>query len=595
MTDTACIIYNCGYMYTRTAEEITDPALAFLAPRNSTHRQYEALRAYFVEKVESHVAAARFGYSPGAFRVLCHEFRKNPGREFFLRPAKGPQPRPRMERATELAVSLRKQNFSVYDISLALDDAGTPLSPAAVGLILKEKGFAKLPRRPDDVRAVSARPSVAEVSDVRELDLSPRRFHTKFGGLFLFLPYLASMPFDSIMKKAGLPGSEMIPAPHAMRSLLALKLWGTARKSYVMSQVFDPGLALFDGLNATPKRQFLTAYSCRIEPVCYRKLMRLWCDAMGDLGQERGSSFDLDFHTIPFHGEDALIEKHYVSKRSRKQKGVLAFVVQDTDQRLFCYANGQLRKEEQSDEILRFVTYWKRRTGSYPKELVFDSKVTTYANLNRLNRLRIPFITLQVRGPKLMKGIHARPASAWKRIELEGVTREYRTPRILDSRIELDDYDGELRQLVVADLGHEEPTLIITNQLKRSAPSLITRYAQRMIIENTISDAIDFFHMDALSSAVPMRVDCDLQLTLMASSLYRLLGTQIGNGYKTARARRIFRDFINATATVQVSETNVVVRFQKRAHNPLLLAAGFGDTDVPIPWLGGRRLQFGLR
>ena len=63
---------------------------------------------------------------------------------------------------------------------------------------------------------------------------------------------------------------------------------------------------------------------------------------------------------------------------------------------------------------------------------------------------------------------------------------------------------------------------------------LIGRYAQRMIVENTIEDGIDFFHMDALSSAVALKVNCDLQLTLMASSLYRLLGCRIGRGYEQA-------------------------------------------------------------
>lgn len=582
-------------MYMGTAEERTDPAHAFLEPRNSTHRQYEALRAYFVEKMASHVVAARFGYEPGAFRTLCWEFRKDPSRDFFLPPQKGPKVAPKMDRARELAVTLRKQMLSVYDISRALGEAGTPLSPAAVGTILKQQGFAKLPRRRDDERVDTVRPTAAEVADVRELDLSPQRFHTKFGGLFLFLPYLASMPFDSLIENAGLPGSKMVPAAHAMRSLLALKLWGTARKSHVMSQVFDQGLALFAGLNVTPKREFLTAYSCRIEPASYRKLMALWAGAMSDLGLEHGHSFDLDFHTVPFHGEDALVEKHYVAKRSRKQKGVLVFVAQDADQRVFCYASGQIRKDEQNDEILRFVKYWKERTGAYPKEVVFDSKVTTYANLSRLNKLKIAFITLRTRGPKLMKQIHAVPESAWSRIELENVTRKYRYPKILDSRIELDDYkSGVLRQLVVDDLGHEEPTLVLTNQLKRSASSLITRYAQRMIIENGIADTIDFFHMDALSSVVPMKTDCDIKLTLMASSLYRLFGTQIGNGYKTAKSRHIFRHFIDATATVSVTDSEIAVRFQKRAHNPLLLAAGLGDTNVPIPWLGGRRLRLVL-
>lgn len=88
----------------------------------------------------------------------------------------------------------------------------------------------------------------------------------------------------------------------------------------------------------------------------------------------------------------------------------------------------------------------------------------------------------------------------------------------------------------MADLGHEEPTFLLTNQLTRSAPKLIERYARRMMIENSIQDGIDFFHIDALSSAVPMKVDCDLQLTLMGSSLYGLLGHEIGQGYERAKS-----------------------------------------------------------
>ena len=113
-----------------------------------------------------------------------------------------------------------------------------------------------------------------------------------------------------------------------------------------------------------------------------------------------------------------------------------------------------------------------------------------------------------------------------------------------------------------------------------------------MIIENTIEEGIDFFHMDALSSAVPMKVSLDLQLTLMGSSLYRLLARQIGNGYENAKASTVFRNFIEATAHVVITEREIVVSFQKRANNPLLLAAGFGKTDKPVPWLKGRRLKF---
>jgi hypothetical protein len=383
----------------------------------------------------------------------------------------------------------------------------------------------------------------------------------------------------------------MIPAGHAMRSLLALKLFGNARHSHIMSDVLDEGLALFAGLNQIPKRAFLTEYSCRIDPASYPKLLQLWFDAMGSLGLGRGQSFDLDFHTIPFHGEDALVEKHYVSKRSRRQKGILAFLAHDADQRVFCYANSDLRKSEQNDEILRFVEFWKARTGGLPAELIFDSKLTTYANLDRLNRLGIAFITLRRRTKKILDEIRNEPVSAWRRVELHSVSRAYRTPKILDRKVTLVGYNGPIRQLTIADLGHEEPTLLLTNQLSSSPAKLIDRYAQRMVIENAIQDGVDFFHMDALSSAVAMKVNCDVMLTVMASGLYHLLGVAVGDGYETAKSKHIFRDLVNATAQVTITKANITVQMQKRAHNPHLIAAGFHNTDVPIPWLNDKHLH----
>jgi len=577
-------------MFNSKRKKLTDYAAVFLQPQNATHRQYEALRAHFVDGLSSKEVAKRFGYTPGSFRVLAHDFRANPHRLFFRPPARGPQSAPRRDRVRKKVITLRKRNLSIYDISRALAREDEKMSPVSVSLILKEAGFARLPRRRDDERPEHARPTVAEVADVRQLDLSERTFRTKFGGLFIFLPYLVEMGFDRMIRRCDLPGSKMIPAPHAIRSLLALKLFGSARHSHVMSDVLDEGLALFAGLNTIPKRSYLTEYSCRIDPKCYPSLMRRWFEAIQPLGLSRGESFDLDFHTIPFHGEDALVQKHYVSKRSRRQKGLLAFVAQDASTRVFCYANADIRKDAQADEILQFVDYWKARTGSVPQELIFDSKLTTYPNLNKLTQKGVRFITLRRRSRKMVQVAAATPISAWRRIELDGVARIYRTPRILDRKVELKGYDGPLREMVIADLGHEDPTFLITNQLKGSAPKLIKRYAQRMLIENGIEDGIDFFHMDALSSAVAMKVNCDLQLTLMASSLYRLLGSQVGNGYDNAKSRHIFRDLIDATATVMIGDKDITVRFQKRAHNPFLIAAAFDRKEVKVPWLGRKRL-----
>src|SRR5262245_55383879 len=186
-------------------------ARRFLEPANSTHRQYEALRAFFVEQTSSAEAAARFGYTPGSFRVLVHQFRKQPDRDFFAPTRREGRPPGEQRRLRERVITLRKQNLSVHDISRALAGDGESLSPAAIAALLKEEGFAKLPRRGDDERPDQPRPLVADVADVRRLDLTPRAVRTKFGGLFLFLPWLVSADLPRLLTRSGFPGSEMVP------------------------------------------------------------------------------------------------------------------------------------------------------------------------------------------------------------------------------------------------------------------------------------------------------------------------------------------------------------------------------------------------
>ncbi len=274
-----------------------DLAQLFVTPRNTTHRQYEALRAYFVEQLPGPEVARRLGYTPGSLQQLVHQFRQQPQRTFFVTPTRpGVKTQDAVDRKI---VELRKQNLSVYDISEALKKDGVPRTPVAVSQVLRREGFAKLPRRLDDERPTVTKPTAADPADVRALDLEPRTFPTKFGGLFLFLPALVEMGFDRVIGRCSLPGTKMVPAAHAMRSLLALKLFGTRHRHDVMSAVLDEILALFAGLNVIPKRSFLTEYSCRIAPPCYPTLMRRWFDAISQLGLKQGTSFDLDFHTLP--------------------------------------------------------------------------------------------------------------------------------------------------------------------------------------------------------------------------------------------------------------------------------------------------------
>lgn len=577
---------------TRNALTTNPHAQFFLAPENPLHRQYEALRAYFVEHAPGPEVARRFAYSPGAFRVLAYQFRHDPAKRagFFQSPKHGPQSPPVRDRVRTRAVALRKQNLSIYDIQRELAAAGHPVSTNALAVLLREEGFARLPRRRDDERPATIKAQAAPVADVRALDLSPRSFRTRLGGLFLFVPLLAPIDLAAVVRQARLPGSQPIPAEHALRSLLALKLIGKERKSHVMDLVFDQGLALFAGLNVIPKRSYLAAYSSRIDHQTDLRLMAAWSAQVQQAGLPRGDSFDLDFHTVPANTQEEPLEKHYVSSRSRSQKGILVFLARDATERVLCYANAGLTKAEQPGEVLQFVDFWKTRTGQVPAELVFDSHLTTYAHLHQLNQQGIRFMTLRRRSKKMLGEIYSRPASAWRRITLPALTRTFRTPRVLDERIALKDYQGWVRQVTVTELGHEEPTVLLTNQLERTCPELVTRYAQRMLIENGIAEAIQFFHLDALSSMVGLKVDFDLQITLMASSLYRLMAARIGREYERAQAKKLFRNLLDVSATVTITDAHVVVTLDKRAHNPFLVASGLAEAPTPMPWFGDKKL-----
>jgi hypothetical protein len=581
-------------MESSTANQITTPGdhNFFLSPQLPLQRQYEALRAYFVEEEPSGDVARRFGYSPGAFRVLCHQFRHDPQKRaaFFRLPQRGPQSSPARDRVRVLAVAMRKRNLSVYDIQRELAAAGHTTSVNTLTVLLREEGFSRLPRRPDDERPVTVKPMVSAVADVRRLDLDPCSFRSSLAGLFLFVPLLHRIDLEAVVTAARLPGSKMIPAAQAVRSLLALKLIGTERKSHVMDLVTDQAIALFAGINVVPKRSYLASYSSRIDHKICLRFMEAWLEQVESAGLPHGSSFDLDFHSVPANSSEEPLEKHYVSSRSRSQKGILVFLARDAEQRLLRYANAGVTKGEQADEILQFVRFWKKHTGKPPAELVFDSQLTTYEKLSQLNKEGISFITLRRRSDKMLREIYSQPDSAWRRINLPALTRIYRNPKVLESRVTLSGYDGELRQLTVMELGHEEPTILLTNHRKLGPVELVTRYAQRMLIENGISEAVQFFHIDALSSMVGMKVDFDMQLTLVASSLYRMMAQRIGREYRHCQAKTVFRNLLNLSGKVDVTATSVVVTLDKRAHNPYLVASGFADQPTPMPWFGNKKL-----
>ena len=552
-------------------------------------RQYEALRAYFLEQQPSAEVARRFGYSAGAFRVLCHTFRRGQLPVFFAAPKRGPRLQPKKSRAQAQIIALRKRNYSVYDISRALKERGTPLSPTAVREVLKAEGFAPLPRRRDEERPAWIGPSVEAIADVRDFSLAPRGFTTRVGGLFLFVADLVRLDLDALARHARLPGSRMIPSAHALRSSLALKLWAIERKSHIMALAADPGLALFCGLNAAPKKSFLSEYSSRITPQKVTRLLGGWHDRVAGDTLFAAQSFNLDFHTVPYFGQHPQVQSHYLAKRSRRQPSILTFLAQDADSQVFCYSNADIRKGEEADEVFRFIDFWAENHGQPPQHLVFDSKLTTYAGLDRLDQANITFITLRRRSPALLTECALLHPSAWRTVHLDLPQRKFNSPRVFEQKVRL--RQRTFRQLFITDLGHDEPTILITNDTKASLRQLITRYARRMLIENALADAVRFFHIDALSSSVGFKVDFDMALLVLASGLYRLMARRM-RGYDEAQARLIFRDLIDMTANVTITDADITVRFHRRAHLPIVLASGILASAVPVPWWNGRLLRF---
>lgn len=575
-------------MHDSALKDLTECRRFFTEPTAPRQRQYEALRAYFHERLPSAEAARRFGYSPGAFRVLCHAFRHGQLPELFAAPRRGPRAQPKKSRVHEQIVALRKRNYSVYEISRTLKEQGAGLSPTAVREVLVQEGFAPLPRRLDEERPDRVGPTTEPVADVRSFALQPREFTTRLGGLFLFLADLVSLDCEALARRAKLPGSRMIPAGHALRAALALKLWAIERKSHIMALVADPGLALFCGLNVTPKKSFLSEYASRITPQKVADLLAGWHAQPTRETLFAGHSLNLDFHSVPYFGEPPLVEAHYLSKRSRRQPSILTFLAQDADSHVFCYSNADIRKGEEAEEIFRFIDFWTRQHGSPPQHLVFDSKLTTYDRLDRLDEAHITFMTLRRRSPGLLAEVAALPPSAWRRITLDVPHRKYRTPRVFEQKAT--PAQRTFRQLFITDLGHDEPTILLTNDANATPRQLVTRYARRMLIENALADAVRFFHIDALSSSVGFKVDFDMALLVLASGLYRTMAHRM-RGYEDAQARQIFRDLVDMPADIAIGSQEVTVRFHRRAHLPIVLASGLIDKLLPVPWWNGLPLR----
>ena len=562
----------------------------FTNPTADWQRRYEALRAALVERLPDKLVAERFGYSPGYISQLRFQFRH--GKIDFSEPtAEGKTVRRKVDRETrEKIIQWRQQNLSAGEIAEVLLQERIELSISTVERVLVEEGFPKLPRRTQLKigRTVKGGEIPEKAEPVCIATLDGARYESDGAGVFLFAPFLAQLGIDSVIKKAKLPETRAISAMNYFLSVLALKLLGTERYAHVGDHSFDPGLGLFTALNVLPKCTALSTYSYSLDQEHINRLQEAFVSNAHRLGIYDKRVINLDFYTVPHYGDESVLDTHWAGARGKRMKGALTMFAQDSETKLIVYTAADIQSREADDQILSFLPYWSKISRQMNSTLIFDSKFTTYKNLSELNRQGVKFVTLRRRGQKLLE--EAAKIESWTKITIPHDKRKYPNPFIYESYVELKDYDGMARQIILKGNGHEKPAFLITNDFERLAELIVSDYSCRWHIETGISEAVKFFHINALSSPILLKVHFDMVMTMIADTLYWRLAQNL-RGFEKCDANTIFRSFVHGRGIVGVCGNEVTITYPKRAHNPILRSVPWQHLPLDMPWLDDAKLN----
>lgn len=563
----------------------------FTHPRLEWQLRYEALRASFVERLPAKVVAERFGYTVGYVHLLRHKFSN--GKFDFSEPV--PEGKARRIRVTsevrKKICAWRERRLSAGDITELLSEEGHEISVRTVERVLREEGFPKLPRRTRIKLGITVKgariPDQSSAVDIKELE--GRTFESASAGLFLFAPFLAKLDINQIVRSAGLPGTEAIPARSSLLSFLALKLLGNERYAHVGDYGFDQAPGLFAGLNALPKCTSMSTYSYSIDDIHIQRLQRAFVKNASKLGLYDGKFVNLDFHTAPHFGDESVLEKHWAGARNKTMKGALTLFAQDSESKLILYTDADIKRSESDDQVLEFLGFWKRVRRKVKPTLIFDSKFTSYAKLSELNRSGVKFITLRRRGSNLIRSVEN--IGPWKRIDIPHEKRKHRHPWVHDSEIDLRGYEGKIRQIVMRNHGREKPTFLITNDFAIPVELAVSNYARRWRVENGIAEAVKFFHLNSLSSPILTKIHFDVAMTMITDTLYSMLAQKL-RGFEDCDAPKLYRHFVKGKAIVTVKDSMVTVTYPRRSHNPILRRVPWQNLPMSVPGLEGAKLNF---
>ncbi len=568
----------------------------FLIPTSTKQKQYEALRAYFVDEFSAKEVAKKFGYTPRAFTSLVADFRKQNKEEikkeiFFQVKKAGRKEMQQKPSVVAKVVELRKTYISVPDIKVILDGQNIKVSEKEIYLIVKQEGFARLPRRSQKDKQTITLPKITPETSSR-LEYSLRdSFSSNSAGLFYFWPFIKLYGIDKIIQDSGYPETKSISKFSSIMSFLALKLSNARRYSADDLWCMDRGQGLFAGLNVLPKAAWFSSYSYRITKEdnleFLRELHKQW-KAKGLLGD----TINLDFTTIPYWGNDEHLENNWSGKRRKSLASMLAVLAQDPDSGLIDYGDTDVLHKNQDLVILEYLDFYRKdNLEDKLKYLVFDSKFTNYQNLAKLDENGINFLTIRRRGKKIVEEINNLPASSWKTKRIACAGNKNRTLKINDSTINLKGYGKQIRQIAITGHGKIKPALIITNDFELKAEEIVRKYSRRWLVEKSISEQIDFFHLNRVSSSMVIKVDFDLTMTILAHNLYRLFAMELDR-YSHFSDISIYEKFIMNSGEIEIQDAEINVKLKKKKNLPLMLSMMKQFASQRYPWAENKKMKF---
>lgn len=574
-----------------------DPVTFFQEPKTVAQKQYEALRMYYLEGAPAQEVADRFGYTYRAATSLVSAFRARlnadpTGSFFFVESTPGRKISQETTGAKSVIIDMRKKYYSVPDIKVALDGLGHNLSEKNIYNIIHAEGFSRLPRRTKLVKQQLDKVQI-QAEKSAPLKFEPESFKSSNAGILMFIPILKRYGIDKVIEQSGYPHTSVISKASSILCFLALKLANRRRYSSDDTWCMDRGMGLFAGLNVLPKTAWYTSYSDRVTTGMNLSFLKQLHQVWLKFGLLEDTA-NLDFTTIPYWGDDSHLENNWSGKRGKALGSMLAVLAHDPDSGLIEYGSANVLQKTESDTVMEFLDFY--RAGTKKKDdtlryVVFDSKFTNYENLRKLNENKVKFITIRRRGKLILDRIAKLPEKGWANIKVECAGNKHRTLRVYDEMIFLAGYDQDIRQITITGTGKIKPAVIITNDTDLPVEQIVRKYARRWLVEKEISEHIDFFHLNLVSSSMVIKVDFDLTMSILAHNLYRLFAMELGR-YENLAAQTLYDKFVLNGADIEIGDKTLTVKLKKKRELPLILEVMQKFSRQNYPELGNKNIIF---